>query len=155
WSPPSISSTWRATRRPEAAERPPQSPAHPLPRGATAMLCRVLPHLSSGGPENMALDEAMLDAVAEEPSRAFVRTYGWREPTLSLGYFQAIAAAESDPRWQGVPVVRRPTGGGAIWHHHELTYALVVSTRHPLARPSSALYHGVHAVIARLLQAHG
>ena len=103
----------------------------------------------------MALDEALLDTVAEDPSFALLRTYGWTEPTLSLGYFQPIAQAEADPRWHGVPVVRRPTGGGAIWHHHELTYALVVPAAHPLARPAAALYHAVHSALAALLRRHG
>jgi lipoate-protein ligase A len=119
------------------------------------MRCRVFAYESADGPSNMARDEAMLDAVAADPSCALLRTYGWSEPTLSLGYFQPVALAEAEPRWRGQPLVRRPTGGGAIWHHHELTYALVLPAAHPLARPSSALYHRVHATLARLLQAHG
>jgi lipoate-protein ligase A len=119
------------------------------------MQCRIFPYESADGPANMALDEALLDAVAEDPSFALLRTYGWTEPTLSLGYFQAIAAAESEPRWRGVAVVRRPTGGGAIWHHHELTYALVLPAVHPLARPASTLYHAVHSALAALLRRHG
>jgi lipoate-protein ligase A len=43
------------------------------------------------------------------------------------------------------------TGGGAIWHHHEVTYALVVAANHPLARPSTHLYRAVHAAIIRIL----
>jgi lipoate-protein ligase A len=119
------------------------------------MRCRVFPYESADGPSNMAHDEAMLEAVAEDSSFALLRTYGWSEPTLSLGYFQPVALAEAEPRWRGQPHVRRPTGGGAIWHHHEMTYALVVPAAHPLARPSSALYHGVHSALARLLQARG
>ena len=38
----------------------------------------------------MALDEAMLEAAARGES-AYLRIYGWSEPTLSLGYFQRIA----------------------------------------------------------------
>ena len=41
-----------------------------------------------------------------------LRTYGWTTPTLSLGYFQSISEAESDPRFRERPIVRRPTGGG-------------------------------------------
>ena len=119
------------------------------------MRCRIFPYQSADGPANMAIDEALIDAVAADPTVALLRTYGWTEPTLSLGYFQPIALAEADPRWQGVPVVRRPTGGGAIWHHHELTYALVLPTAHPLARPRAALYHCVHSAIALLLRSHG
>ena len=57
---------------------------------ATGLPCLVLPHESGDGPANMALDEALLDAALEAPGLAYFRTYEWREPTLSLGYFQAI-----------------------------------------------------------------
>jgi lipoate-protein ligase A len=117
--------------------------------------CRLLPHGSAGGPANMALDEALLDAVAQTPECAVFRTYGWSEPTLSLGYFQAVAEAEADPRWRTVPLVRRATGGGAIWHDHELTYALIVPKSHPLARGSVDLYRAVHAAITSVLQGLG
>ena len=81
----------------------------------------------------MALDEAILDAVGTGEPRAILRTYGWSVPTLSLGYFQRLAHVQADSRCAIVPMVRRPTGGGAIWHHHEVTYALAVpkSTRSP------------------------
>jgi len=117
--------------------------------------CQILPHESADGPGNMALDEALLDAVADDPRAAMLRTYQWSAPTLSLGYFQAVSGAETDPRWRGVPLVRRPTGGGAILHHHEVTYALVVPREHPLARRGAALYQAVHAALAELLRAHG
>jgi len=119
------------------------------------MDCRIFPHLLADGPANMARDEAMLDAVADDPSCALLRTYGWTVPTLSLGYFQSIAEAEADPRWRDTPIVRRPTGGGAIWHHHELTYALVVPGTYPLSRPAAALYHAVHDAIGALLRSQG
>jgi lipoate-protein ligase A len=79
---------------------------------------------------------------------AYLRTYGWTTPTLSLGYFQRLTEVQADPRFQSVAMVRRLTGGGAIWHHHEVTYALIVTADHPLARPSTRLYHTVHAAIA-------
>jgi lipoyl(octanoyl) transferase len=113
--------------------------------------CRILPHQAADGPANMALDEALLDAVAEHRDAAYLRTYGWTIPTLSLGYFQRLAEVQGDPRWRSVPVVRRLTGGGAIWHHHELTYALILPAAHPLVRPHTAVYRAVHAAIARTL----
>jgi lipoate-protein ligase A len=119
------------------------------------MRCRIFPHRVADGPSQMAMDEAMLEAVAEDPTAALLRTYGWSVPTLSLGYFQQITEAEADPRWDGVPIVRRPTGGGAIWHDRELTYALVLPASHPIARPSAAFYRAVHAAIAGLLAARG
>jgi lipoate-protein ligase A len=120
-----------------------------------ATSCWILPHESADGPGNMALDEALLEAVADDPSAAVLRTYDWTVPTLSLGYFQRWADALADPRWQDAPIVRRPTGGGAIWHDRELTYALVVPGDHPLARPNTALYHAVHEAIAGLLRSQG
>lgn len=116
------------------------------------MVCRVLPHEVADGPSNMALDEALLDSVAAGPSAAAVRTYGWSTPTLSLGYFQRAAEAESDPRWRAVAMVRRPTGGGALWHDREVTYAIVVPADHPAARPASALYRAIHEAIAARLR---
>ena len=65
--------------------------------------CRVLPDLAADGPANMALDEALLDEVSERGGAAYLRTYTWTTPTLSLGYFQRLAAVQGDPRWQSVP----------------------------------------------------
>lgn len=117
--------------------------------------CLLLPSEDGDGPANMARDEALLDLVTREPGSAALRTYGWTEPTLSLGYFQTIAAAQADPRWRDVAVVRRPTGGGAIWHDREVTYALAVPRVHPLSRRSGDLYRGVHEAIADLLRSFG
>lgn len=97
----------------------------------------------------MAIDEALLDLVAADPTAGWLRTYGWSTPTLSLGYFQRWA--DSEPRWRSSARLRRPTGGGAIWHEHELTYAIVVPSNHPLARPNTALYRAAHAAIGAIL----
>ena len=123
--------------------------------GATAMRCLVLPHEDADGPTNMARDEAMLDFVGQNPESAAFRTYGWTEPTLSLGYFQSALKVESDPRWKDVPAVRRPTGGGAIWHDREITYALAVPHACPLSGRSRELYRAVHRAIAELLRERG
>ena len=103
----------------------------------------------------MAKDEALLDYVASHPGQSILRTYEWSEPTLSLGYFQSIAAAESDERWNGAAVVRRITGGGALWHDAELTYALILSRSHPMSSRTVALYEWVHEAIVRVFSAQG
>jgi lipoyl(octanoyl) transferase len=122
---------------------------------ATEITCRALPHEAGDGPANMALDEALLDDVAGGRMCAYLRTYGWSRPTLSIGYFQGLEQVATDPRFRDVPVVRRLTGGGAIWHHHELTYALIVPAAHPLSRPSTRLYRAVHDAIAELIGSLG
>ena len=119
------------------------------------MTCRILPYAAADGPANMARDEALLAEVARGGQAAYLRCYGWSVPTLSLGYFQRLAEIRADPRWQAVPVVRRLTGGGAIWHQHEVTYALAVPASHPQARPNTALYRAVHAAIAEVLAGWG
>jgi lipoyl(octanoyl) transferase len=103
----------------------------------------------------MAMDEALLDAVANDPSMAVVRTYEWSIPTLSLGYFQRMEDVAADPRWASVPIVRRPTGGGALWHDLEVTYAVVIPGTHPASRPSRLLYQIVHEAIAERLRSFG
>jgi lipoate-protein ligase A len=90
---------------------------------------RLLPFASFDGPRNMAADEAMLETAAEG-GVASLRFYTWIEPTLTLGYFQPSATRESLPGLASLPWVRRSTGGAAIVHHRELTYAFA----HP-ARP--------------------
>ncbi len=88
---------------------------------------RLLIDPPTEGALNMAIDAAILASAA--PGDPFtLRFYRWCEPTLSLGYFQSIAdRAKHDPS-RTLPVVRRATGGGAIIHHHELTYSLMVPT---------------------------
>jgi lipoate-protein ligase A len=105
----------------------------------------------------MAVDQWMLESVAGDQSgaMAMLRTYEWSSPTLSLGYFQFRAEAGADPRWQGANLVRRATGGGAIWHDRELTYALAVPSCHPMARRAKDLYRAVHEAIAELLADRG
>jgi lipoate-protein ligase A len=117
------------------------------------MQCFVLPHLVADGPEQMGLDHALLDHVDERPEAAYLRTYEWREPTLSLGYFQSYRDAAADPRWKDVPIVRRPSGGGALWHEHDLTYALVLPRVHPATTRASELYRAVHDALGGVLRA--
>jgi len=97
----------------------------------------------------------MLNAVADSPDFAVFRTYGWSVPTLSLGYFQHVNDLEADPRWHDAAVVRRLTGGGAIWHHHEVTYALILPTTHPRSGRGGQLYECIHSIIANVLRQHG
>jgi lipoyl(octanoyl) transferase len=117
--------------------------------------CAVYPFELADGPTNMARDEWMIEQVEADPSIAQFRSYGWIEPTLSLGYFQAIGEVQRDVRWRDVPVVRRATGGGAIWHDLEWTYALAISTSHPNARRAPELYQAVHGAIAERVSASG
>jgi len=77
------------------------------------------------GAENMAIDAGLLEQ-ADQTCRAFLRLYRFAPSCLSLGrneparkrYDRAAIAH------LGIDVVRRPTGGRAVWHEHEVTYAV-------------------------------
>ena len=84
-------------------------------------MLRLLPYQERDGATNMAADEALLETAADR-GLASLRFYAWSEPTVSLGYFQPAEAASRIPG--NLPWVRRSTGGEAIVHHHELTYAI-------------------------------
>lgn len=86
--------------------------------------CRLLPTETADGPHHMATDETLLESAML--GSASLRFYSWSPPTLSLGYFQPHTIREKNPRLAKLPFVRRPTGGDAIVHHFELTYALAL-----------------------------
>jgi lipoate-protein ligase A len=113
-------------------------------------IIRLLPFAGADGAANMAADEAMLESAVG--GVAALRFYTWAEPTLSLGYFQPAADRLSDANLARLAWVRRATGGAAIVHHHELTYALALppgkewaSREHWICR----FHHVVQAVLAR------
>jgi len=75
----------------------------------------------------MALDEVLLQAVASAESLPVLRFYRWRPATISLGYGQSVTADVDLEvcRQAGLDVVRRSTGGRAVLHDHEVTYAVI------------------------------
>ena len=80
----------------------------------------------------MAIDEALLNSFNPETSTPVLRLYGWNPPAFSLGRFQDAATVLCLDRCREmqIPVVRRVTGGGAIYHAEELTYSIVCSPHH-------------------------
>lgn len=106
------------------------------------------------GPENMAADDALL-REASMTGRAFLRLYRWSPPCLSFGRNEPALArydrAEIERR--GWDVVRRPTGGRAVWHEDEVTYAVAA----PIA-PFGSLrqsYCAIHERLAAALRSLG
>lgn len=94
-----------------------------------------LPHTKLPGRTQMEIDAGLLDWASAAPGRVVFRTYDWAGPTLTLG------RAEPYPRgWDpsaieaaGVLVVRRPTGGDAVLHDGEVTFAVAASVPGPWA----------------------
>jgi lipoate-protein ligase A len=76
---------------------------------------------------NMALDEALLEAVSRL-GKPVLRFYGWTEPAATFGYFQKHAEVERVTHLR--PLVRRPTGGGIVPHDADWTYSAVFPPGH-------------------------
>jgi lipoate-protein ligase A len=106
---------------------------------------RLLVDGRAPGPWNMGVDEALL-ATAAAGGPASLRLYRWDGPWLSLGYAQADGAARRGACARaGVGVVRRTTGGRAVLHGADLTYAV--------AAPEAWLPAGLEASYALLADA--
>lgn len=93
---------------------------------------RLLLDGEQDGATNMAVDEAILEAVVGGDSRPTLRFYGWSPPCLSLGRNQPLAEANRAAcRAAGIDLVRRPSGGQAVLHAGELTYAVALLESDP------------------------
>lgn len=84
------------------------------------------------GPTNMAIDEAILHAVAKGSSLPTLRLFQWQPPAISLGYNQSwreidVTAVDR----LGYGWTRRATGGRAILHIDEATYSLIIPQSDP------------------------
>jgi lipoate-protein ligase A len=110
------------------------------------------------GPANMALDEAILERAAASPVEPTLRLYGWEPATLSLGSRQP-ARGSHDLAWildHGCGLVRRPTGGRAVLHEHERTYAVVARLDEPpFDGGVVATYRTIAAALVRALEILG
>jgi lipoate-protein ligase A len=94
---------------------------------------RLLRHHAATGAENMAVDEAIAQAVGAGQAPPTLRFYAWAPPCLSLGRNQPASQIDAGRcAALGYHIVRRPTGGRAILHTDELTYSLIAAPDHPL-----------------------
>jgi lipoate-protein ligase A len=104
-----------------------------------------------GASYNMALDEAVADAVRADNAPATLRFYEWDAPSVSLGCFQKIRDIDSKYcRQCNIPFVRRPTGGRAILHGDEITYSFSVKTdKGPFSRGLFDSYKKISAAFEK------
>ncbi|MFW5713217.1 MAG: lipoate--protein ligase family protein [Brevefilum sp.] len=93
---------------------------------------RVIEHPPSRGAWNMAVDEAILESVYTSESTPTLRLYAWQPACLSLGLAQPFKEVNTHILAEkGWDLVRRPTGGRAILHVDELTYAVIAPESDP------------------------
>ncbi len=102
----------------------------------------------------MATDAAML-AYARATGESVARVYAWQTPTVSFGVHQSVRGVY-DPHLiaaDGYDVVRRPTGGRALLHHREITYAMAAPAGADV--PRRATYRAMSALVADALHRLG
>jgi len=108
---------------------------------------RWIPPLLASGATQMAIDRWMLAQLASAADGGLLRLYRWSRPTLSLGRHQR----RIEPHWLQlhacgeIDLVRRPSGGRAVLHAGEITYALAT-------RPASAHRLSAYGEACRWLQ---
>src|SRR5579859_2327358 len=100
---------------------------------------------------NMAIDEAVLLHHMRGEAPPTLRVFRWAVPSMSLGRFQSVEReiARDVCERQGVELVRRPTGGRAVYHRDEFTYSIIISKRYGVPSGIVAAY----AYLAQGLQA--
>lgn len=107
---------------------------------------RLLLAAPRSGAENMARDSA-LQARAARTGETVLSIYSWTRPTLSFGRHQPAAGLYDIEkiRSANVDVVRRPTGGRAILHDHEVTYSVTAPVTD--AAPLRAAYARINRIL--------
>ena len=98
------------------------------------------------------MDEALLRCAQQEGQhKVILRNYGWDRPSVSIGYFQRRAVAESVLGQHAARrfIVRRPTGGGLVDHSADWTYAMIFPEGVFSSRENS--YRCIHAMIREVL----
>ena len=90
------------------------------------MIWRLLNYRSYSAFENMAIDEAIFRDTMKNKKPPTLRFFGWRPAAVSIGYFQELKNEIHFERCRlsGVDIVRRMTGGKAVYHSDEVTYSL-------------------------------
>jgi lipoate-protein ligase A len=108
----------------------------------------------ASGAANMALDQTLLDH-ANTAGSTTLRLYAWSPHCLSLGRNEPALKRYDRERIEqrGLDTVRRPTGGRAVWHGRELTYAVTA----PLDEFGglTGAYSDIHHLLADALRTLG
>lgn len=91
---------------------------------------------------NMAIDEALLLRHLQGETPPVLRVFRWSQPSISLGRFQRVEREIliDHCERQGIVLVRRPTGGRAVYHRDEFTYSFVSSKAHGIPAGIVAAY---------------
>ena len=131
-----------------------QNPTSAVPSSLWSGTVRVMRSGVHDAATNMALDEAML-LTAADTGETLVRFYQWECASVSFGRNQRCDGIYSPERCQtlGVPAVRRLTGGRALVHAREVTYAVAAPTT--VAATLRGGYEAINDVLLAALRSLG
>ncbi|GIW21431.1 MAG: octanoyltransferase LipM [Candidatus Sericytochromatia bacterium] len=90
----------------------------------------ILLELSEYSLSNMDIDLILLDKYINNLQVPILRFYSWKKKTISLGRNQDINDINIDfCRKNNIRILKRPTGGKAVFHQGDFTYSLVASKK--------------------------
>ncbi len=102
---------------------------------------------------NMAIDEVLMNEVAEM-EKPLLRIYGWDRYAISIGYIQnynAIINEVANEKEEPI-IIRRPTGGGVVYHENELTYTVTIPKGHKIeSLDTTESYKIIHLAVLKCL----
>lgn len=110
---------------------------------------RIIPYQKFNGPMNMAIDYCLAQNLTAEAD-PILRFYGWEPYCLSLGFHQDVNEINlNSVKKNQIDLVRRPTGGSAVFHSEELTYSLIMAVQ---KIEHQELFRRIHQLIFEALQ---
>ncbi|ODS33634.1 MAG: Octanoyltransferase LipM [Candidatus Scalindua rubra] len=80
---------------------------------------------------NMAIDDVLTSkCIDSDNGKPTIRFYTWKVPSYSIGYFQNTENSFKILKEKGIPIVRRPTGGGIVYHGNDITFSIIKRKTH-------------------------
>jgi lipoate-protein ligase A len=120
------------------------------------IIWRIIPLHDPPGPYLMALDEAILEGIAAGTSPPTIRFYTWTPKAVTIGTFQGLHYEVNieECKARHVDVIRRITGGGAVYHDDEITYS-ILGPEHLFPKDIIASYKEICGCVVAALKSLG
>lgn len=119
----------------------------------------IIPFKKFSGKYNMEYDQYLFNNFEQDLSPAILRIYGWEKPCISLGYTQDPEKELnlSNCKKHGIEIVKRPTGGGIVFHNeHEVTYSFICGNDEPkLPEGLIESYKFISNIVIKALMTYG
>ncbi|HHO75885.1 MAG TPA: lipoate--protein ligase family protein [Deltaproteobacteria bacterium] len=102
---------------------------------------------------NMVRDLECLDHVLSGRDKGVLRVYDWDEPAVTIGHhLKHFSMFDNN---FNIPVISRPTGGGAVLHKHDITFSLSVPEKDCFSGGITNSYLRISRIFAMALKKCG